>query len=341
MLHKLFDFLRNLQCRLTDLDVGGCNLMEGSICSNIRCLFSLKYLTVSDSNIRCIPVNIIQLSQLNVLRMNHCPMLEGILELPSSLRRIEAHGIPCLEDLSSDPRHLFWSYLINCFKSQIQDFVEGSHRRDHLYVVIPGRSGILEWASHKSMGREIRIELPKNSYEDKNFLGFSLFLHHIPLDDDDDICKTIYDCTHPCDSFHFDDGPQLELQISHGDQFEHMDTRSFVGNCKTSSIHGSRFQVEYDHKGSTSPDPALRVAYFPQITISSKYRSNGWNNFKARFQGLFRCGDKVAFKVESCGIHLIYDNAQDHHQQSLQLFNVKRSHDDIKDHPHHKKSRHV
>ena len=156
----------------------------------------------------------------------------------------------------------------------MQDFVEGyfdSDRRDHLKVVIPGRSGIPEWVRHKSMGREIRIELPKNWYEDKKFLGFSLFFHHIPLDDDDDICKTIYDCTHPCDSFHFVDGSQLELQTSHGDQFEHVDTISFVGNCKTSSIHGSKFYVEYDHKGCTSPDPALRVAYFPQIAISSKY----------------------------------------------------------------------
>ncbi|KAL6315341.1 hypothetical protein AAG906_000445 [Vitis piasezkii] len=342
-LHKLFDFMRNLQCRLTELDVGGCNLMEGSIHSDIGCLFSLKYLTVSDSNICCIPVDIIQLSQLNALRMNHCPMLEEILELPSSLRRIEAHGCPCLETLSSNPRHLLWSYLINCFKSQIQDFVEGyydSDKRDYLKVVIPGRSGIPEWVSHKSMGREIRIELPKNWYEDKNFLGFSLFFHHIPLDDDDDICKTIYDCSHPCDSFHVHT-PELELQIFHGDQFEQVDIISFVDNCKTRSIYGSIFHVENDHKGSTSPDPALRVAYFPQIAISSKCRSSGWNNFKARFQGLFGCGDKVAFKVESCGIHLIYDDAQDHHQQSLRLFNVKRSHDDIEDHPHHKKSRHV
>ena len=47
--------------------------------------------------------------------------------------------------------------------------------------------------------------------------------------------------------------------------------------------------------------------------------------------GAFECGKKVAFKVESCGIHLIYDDAQDNHQQGLQLFNVKRGHDDTED----------
>ncbi|RVX00789.1 Disease resistance protein TAO1 [Vitis vinifera] len=39
--------------------IGGCNLMEGSIRSDIRCLFSLRYLTVSDNNIRRKPVDII------------------------------------------------------------------------------------------------------------------------------------------------------------------------------------------------------------------------------------------------------------------------------------------
>ncbi|RVW25382.1 hypothetical protein CK203_116062 [Vitis vinifera] len=73
---------------------------------------------------------------------------------------------------------------------------------------------------------------------------------------------------------------------------------------------------------------------FPQIAISSEYRSNRWNKFKAGFSSYLRPITKA-----SCGIHLIY--AQDHPQQSLQLFNVKRSHDDTEDHPHHKRSKHV
>ena len=119
-LQKLPDTLKNLQCCLKVLDLSGCHLMEGAIPSDIWCLFSLISLSLSENNILRIPVGIIHLSQLRELRMNHCPMLEEIPELPTSLRSIEAHGCPCLETLSTLPKHLLWSYLLNCFKSQIQ-----------------------------------------------------------------------------------------------------------------------------------------------------------------------------------------------------------------------------
>ena len=119
-LYKLPDSRRSLKCCLEELDISGCNLMEGAIPSDLWCFFSLVSLNMSKNNIRCIPIGIIQLSQLKTLLMNHCPMLEEIPKLPSSLRRIEAHGCPCLKTFSSDPTHLLWSYLLNCLKSQIQ-----------------------------------------------------------------------------------------------------------------------------------------------------------------------------------------------------------------------------
>ena len=174
----------------------------------------------------------------------------------------------------------------------------------HVHVIILGRRGIPKWISHKSMGDEITIDLPKNWYEDNNFLGFALFCHHVPIDDENE------------------DGLDLQLLISDGDQFGHMETIQFFPN------------YSLDMKNSTLlADPALMVVYFPQISISSEYRSNRWNKFKARFSSVFFEPNREASgKVESCGIHLIY--AQDHPQQSLQLFNVKRSHDDTEDHPH-------
>ena len=203
-------------------------------------------------------------------------------------------------------------------------------------IVISGSCGIPEWVTHKSMGHEIRVELPKNWCEDDNFLGFALFFHHVPLDDD--INKTIYASTHPHDSFSHFCIPQLQFWISHGDQFEHMKTIWFEPNCKPYPVNG----LGYGKCTTSSLDPALRVVYFPQIAITRKYRSNGWNQFKAHFVGPFKCGGKAAFKVESSGIHLIYhEDAQDHHQQSHQLFNAKRSNQDTEDHPQHKKSRQV
>ena len=69
--------------------------MEGAIPSDLWCMSSLTDLDVSGNHIRCIPTGNIQLSKLESLYMNHCPMLEEIPKLLSNLRVIEAHDCPC------------------------------------------------------------------------------------------------------------------------------------------------------------------------------------------------------------------------------------------------------
>ena len=175
-------------------------------------------------------------------------------------------------------------------------------------IVIPGSSGIPEWVSHQRMGCEVKIKLPMNWYEDNNLLGFVLFFHHVPHDDDE--CETTMYSTMFI--------PQCILTISHGDQYEQLDNICFYHRCKRYWVSGLSYDSMYYDNGDTS-DPALWVTYFPQIAIPSKYRSRKWNYFKAHFEtpmdrGSFRCGDNASFKVKSCGIHLIY--AQDHHQHN-------------------------
>ncbi|CBI18274.3 unnamed protein product, partial [Vitis vinifera] len=62
------------------------------------------------------PAGITQLCKLTRLIINHCKMLEGIPELPLSLKRIEARGCTSLETLSSSSSPL-WSSLLQWFKS--------------------------------------------------------------------------------------------------------------------------------------------------------------------------------------------------------------------------------
>ena len=120
-LQKLPNSLRSLQCCLTKLYLTGCNLMEGEIPSDLWCLSSLTCLDVSGNLIRRIPTGIIQLSKLKGLYMNHCPMLEEIPELPSSLRVVHAYNCPCLKALSPDPTaDILWSSLLNSFKLYIE-----------------------------------------------------------------------------------------------------------------------------------------------------------------------------------------------------------------------------
>ena len=144
-----------------------------------------------------------------------------------------------------------------------------------------------------------------NWYEDNNLLGFVLFFHHVPLDDDECVRTSYF--------------PQCELAISHGDQSKRLDNIHFHPHCKRYCIEGISCSSERYDSGSTS-DPALWVTYFPQIGIPSKYRSRKWNNFKAHFynrvyNASFTCGENASFKMKSCGIHLIYAQDQKHWPQ--------------------------
>ncbi|KAL6316776.1 hypothetical protein AAG906_021076 [Vitis piasezkii] len=310
-LHNLPDDLRSLWCCLKELDLVGCNLTEGEIPSDLWCLSSLVSLDVSENHIRCIPAGITQLFELQTLNMNHCLMLEEIGELPSSLRKMEAHGCPGLE---TSP---LWSSLLKCFKSPNQPRFFGGPS-----FVIPGSSGIPEWVRYQRMGCEVSIELPMNWYEDNNFLGFVLFFHHVPCDDDE--CETT-----KCSV------PYYELTISHGDQSERLNEIPFYSDCKTYWIRDSSYDDELNssyYNGSTS-DPAIWVTYFPQINIPGEYRSSWWNNFKAHFHttigvGSFKCGTNACFKVKSCGIHFLYAQDQIHCPQSS-----RGSLGDREDHP--------
>ncbi|XP_034676085.1 disease resistance protein RPV1-like isoform X2 [Vitis riparia] len=287
-LHNLPDNLRSLQCCLETLDLAGCNLMEGAIPSDLWCLSSLTFLDVSESPIPCIPTNIIQLSNLRTLRMNHCQMLEEIPELPSRLEFLEARGCPHLGTLST-PSSPLWSSLLNLFKSRTQscEYEIDSNSLWYFHVpkvVIPGSGGIPGWISHRSMGRQAIIELPKNRYEDNNFLGFAVFFHHVPLADFRWHSRFL----------------QFELRISHDDQSERVIKIMSYFQLQTCRSYFFFKGTCYDNV-STS-DPPLCVTYLPKFAIPSEHR---YAKRRKRID---------VNEVKICGIHLIY--SKNNHQQN-------------------------
>ena len=142
-----------------------------------------------------------------------------------------------------------------------------------------GRTGIPDWVSDKSKGSEVSIELPKKWYKDDNFLGFALFFHFVHNNNSDDTTR-------------YNPFPYWEFSISQGDQF------ITVNGVSLDMGHNI-----YDNQGLT----ALVVSLFPRIGIPNKYQTRRWNNFKACIKGYHG--------VQSCGIHMIYDQAQDNHKK--------------------------
>ncbi|XP_034680298.1 disease resistance protein RPV1-like [Vitis riparia] len=138
--------------------------------SDLWCVSSPEELDLSQNNMCHIPAAITQLSNLRRLNISHCKMLEEILEVPSSLREINAHDCPIFGTLSN-PSTLLWSFLLKWFKT-----VEPPLKWRSINL---GGNGIPGWVLHQEMGSQIRIELPMNWYEDDHFLGFGFFcLHH-------------------------------------------------------------------------------------------------------------------------------------------------------------------
>ncbi|RVW66977.1 hypothetical protein CK203_064080 [Vitis vinifera] len=204
--------------------------------SSIEHLRGLKSLElINCENLVALPNSIGNLTCLTSLHVRNCPKLHN---LPDNLRSLQC----CLRTrsrwLQSDGREIpsdLWCY---------------PHWRR---FVIPGSSGIPEWVSYQRMG--VKNRAPMNWYEDNNFLGFVLFFHHVPLDDDE--CETTEGSL-----------PHCELTISHGDQSELLEEIPFYSECKTYWIRDLLYGDHLDpyYSGSTS-DPTIWVTYFPQINI--------------------------------------------------------------------------
>ena len=114
-LEKFPKNLESLKDSLTYLDLSNSNLMDGVIPNDVWCLSSLEVLNLRKNNFHHIPAAITRLRKLRYLKISHCKMLEGIPELPLSLRYIDAHDCTSLETLSS-PSSLLWSSLLQWFK---------------------------------------------------------------------------------------------------------------------------------------------------------------------------------------------------------------------------------
>ncbi|KAL6316787.1 hypothetical protein AAG906_021087 [Vitis piasezkii] len=258
-LHNLPDNLRGLQYCLKELNLGGCNLTDRN---------------PHENHIRRIPAGITQLFKLKTLSMNHCLMLEEIVELPSSLTDMEAHGCPCLEtETFSSP---LW--LLKYFKSAIQEICHS------------GSSGIPEWVSHKRMGCEVRIELPMNWYEDNNFLGFTME------------CRISH-----CELMisHGDQSEQVEVILFYSKCKTYWirdisDDDELDPYCSGSTSDPAIWVTYF---------PQIEI---PSEYRSSWWNNFKAHFHTPIGDGSFKCGDNRCFKVKSCGIHLLYAQDQIH-----------------------------
>ena len=103
---------------LTYLDLNDCNLK--AISNDIGSLFSLQILHLSGNDFVWLLESIIQLSKLELMKLNNCISLRSLPKLPLNIEYVEAKGFISLEMLV-DPLKPSDSlepslYLQNCFQ---------------------------------------------------------------------------------------------------------------------------------------------------------------------------------------------------------------------------------
>nr|XP_028953570.1 disease resistance protein RPP5-like [Malus domestica] len=96
--YHLFAQLKMLQY----LDLKDCNITDDAILESLRSLPSLGTLRLDGNGFNRLPI-LSGLSQLICLYLNHCTNLQAILDLPTSLRRLEANYCTELEIMPNLP----------------------------------------------------------------------------------------------------------------------------------------------------------------------------------------------------------------------------------------------
>ncbi|KAL5843242.1 hypothetical protein ACOSQ4_009200 [Xanthoceras sorbifolium] len=166
------------------LDLSDCNLLEGELPNDLGSLCSLKELNLSNNNFVSLPETINQLSELNVLCLEKCQLLQSIPELPPKIILVGAKDCSSLKDVSNTLKSCtsldIGLHFLNCFKlienqgqenslafmllkQYLQQLVNCS---SVFHTPLPRRE-IPEWFSCRSDGDSVGIELPSNWLNDE------------------------------------------------------------------------------------------------------------------------------------------------------------------------------
>ena len=99
-------------CSLEVLGLRSCNLREGALPKDIGFLSSLRSLDLSQNNFVSLPKNIIRLSELEMLVLEDCTMLESLPQVPYKVQMVYLNGCISLKTIP-DPINLRGSKISN------------------------------------------------------------------------------------------------------------------------------------------------------------------------------------------------------------------------------------
>ncbi|XVF71247.1 hypothetical protein PTKIN_Ptkin12aG0021200 [Pterospermum kingtungense] len=190
---------------LTTLILRDCNLGEGAIPDDIFFLSSLEGLDLSGNNFFSLPATLTRVSRLVYLFLQDCKRLQSLPALLSSTESVHVDGCHSLEAYEKpseiqSPFHSFsWIIATNCYR-----LMENNNAlimlKEHLKafanskltfeMIVPG-SEIPQWFSHQRDEASIKIPLPPNVRNDKQWMGIAFCCVFVSdfSNDDDNACE--------------------------------------------------------------------------------------------------------------------------------------------------------
>ncbi|XP_065881039.1 disease resistance protein TAO1-like isoform X2 [Euphorbia lathyris] len=185
---NITDSIRNLKS-LEHLHLSGTAIQElPSSIENLKCLKDLKL--HGCKKLVSLPNNIHKLSQLRSLYFNNCKALQCLVELPSSLRVLEAYDCRLTETLSLSSSNIYSIMNLsssNCFKLDQNAWTEIIRDEassiqlmrsklcgyeDEVRILYPG-SEIPEIFKDQKLGSSVSIELASYWHESEG-IGFGI-----------------------------------------------------------------------------------------------------------------------------------------------------------------------
>ncbi|KAL6315390.1 hypothetical protein AAG906_000500 [Vitis piasezkii] len=161
-------------------------------------------------------------------------------------------------------------------------FLADSHYIGHgICIVVQGSSGIPKWIRNQQEGRQIRMDLPQNCYENNDFLGIAICCVYAPLPEND-FADTSKNESGDEALDEYDDLLEAESSIS-----TELQCQFFRTTCKCY------------HDGGVSEQ--MWVIFYPKAAILESCHTNPFMFLTSLFKD-----SRNHFKVLKCGLQPIY-----------------------------------
>ncbi|KAK0602178.1 hypothetical protein LWI29_031105 [Acer saccharum] len=286
-----FTHSSDFPCSLRYLDLSDCNLKE--IPEDICHLSLLEDLELSGNDFESLPKSMMQLSNLEDLKVNNCNMLQSLTELPLSLDLLSASDCKQLRSILLDASELVKTEFVftNCPNLEeiavgnILATVEGYEGELYPFSIFYPGSEVPGWFRYKSNESSIKFRMACHDLLQGSILCAVIEFeeYRFNANDGDEL---YVDC-----SWTFSDGDESNLLADEFSDGDESDLLAGLGSCTLIAAWSFGTLIDSDH-----------VALWYCKVLDRRVLKSEFTNFSVEF---WLSEDSPNCRVKSCGVRPI------------------------------------